>query len=103
MQTPLDDAVIDQIRQSGVDLNRLVLIDGVPHLLDIRFRMLQNNELARAMGFHGDESQYEFTGTVGQITKQIGNAVPVNIAAALVKAALSPTANQTNPAGATAP
>ena len=56
--------------------------------LDLRFRMLQNPELARAMGFEDEETQYEFVGNVTEVTKQIGNAVPVNMAAALVKAAL---------------
>ena len=67
---------------------RLVFVDGHPYLLDIRFRMLQNPELARAMGFEDDESSYEFVGNVTEVTKQIGNAVPVHLAAALVKAAL---------------
>ena len=73
-----------------IDPRRLVYVNGEPHLLDIRFRMLQNDELARAMGFEDDEMSYEFTGTATQVTKQIGNAVPVNLAAALVKAALDP-------------
>ena len=71
-----------------VDPKRLVLIDGQLHLLDIRYRMLQNPELARAMGFSDEEQAYEFVGNVTEITKQIGNAVPVRIAAALVKAVL---------------
>lgn len=74
----------------GIDPRRLVYINGDPHILDIRFRMLQNNELARAMGFSDDEIEYEFTGNTTEITKQIGNAVPVNLASALVKAILSP-------------
>ncbi len=72
-----------------VDPRRLVFVDGQPCLLDIRFRMLQNNELARAMGFDDAETRYEFHGNVGEVTKQIGNAVPVNLAAALVRATLS--------------
>lgn len=40
--------------------------------------------------FEDEETSYEFIGTVTQITKQIGNAVPVNLAAALVKASLQP-------------
>lgn len=71
-----------------VDPRRLVDIDGVPHVLDIRFRMLSNRELARAMGFDDDEVEYEFTGNVGEVTRQIGNAVPVNTAAALVRSIL---------------
>ena len=76
-------------RSLNIDPRRLVLIDGQLYLLDIRFRMLQNSELARAMGFEDDETAYEFVGNVGQVTKQIGNAVPVNLATALVRAALT--------------
>ena len=55
------------------------------------------------MGFDDDESTYEFSGTATQITKQIGNAVPVNLAAALVGALLAdlptnhPYKEETNP------
>lgn len=70
-----------------VDPRRLVLVDGQPYLLDIRFRMLNNRELARAMGFD-DESEYEFTGNAEEVTRQIGNAVECNTATALVTAIL---------------
>jgi DNA (cytosine-5)-methyltransferase 1 len=53
---------------------------------DIRFRMLEPKELARAMGFSDAETAYEFAGNKTEITKQIGNTVPVNLAAALVGA-----------------
>ena len=53
-------------------------LDGA--MLDIRYRMLQPHELARAMGF-GDE--YEFAGSKTEKVKQIGNAVAVNLAKAL--------------------
>src|SRR3984893_17914539 len=53
---------------------------------DIRFRMLEPKELARAMGFSDAKTAYEFAGNRTEITKQIGNAVPVNLAAALVGA-----------------
>ena len=53
---------------------------------DIRFRMLEPKELARAMGFSDKEAAYEFAGNQTEVTKQIGNAVPVNLAAALVGA-----------------
>jgi DNA (cytosine-5)-methyltransferase 1 len=64
------------------------LIEGVIEGLqfDIRFRMLEPKELARAMGFSDHEAEYEFVGTKTEITKQIGNAVPVNTATALVSA-----------------
>lgn len=57
---------------------------------DILFRMLEPKELAAAMGFSDDEAAYEFAGTKTEITKQIGNAVPVNTAAALVAALMRP-------------
>lgn len=75
-----------------VDPARLVLIDGQPYRLDIRFRMLNNRELARAMGFEDGEQRYEFHGSASQVTKQIGNAVAVHLAEALVRAVLAPTA-----------
>lgn len=53
---------------------------------DILFRMLHWRELARAMSFADAESDYEFAGTKTEITKQIGNAVPVRTARALVAA-----------------
>jgi DNA (cytosine-5)-methyltransferase 1 len=57
---------------------------------DILFRMLEPHELAAAMGFTSGESRYEFTGTKTDVVRQIGNAVPVNLAAALVEALMSP-------------
>ena len=82
------ESITKQMQDQNIDPQRLLFVNGQPHLLDIRFRMLQNPELARAMGFDDEESSYEFVGNVTQVTKQIGNAVPVNLAAALVKAAL---------------
>lgn len=55
---------------------------------DILFRMLTPRELARAMSFSDGELDYEFAGTKAEIIKQIGNAVPVRTAAALVGAML---------------
>ena len=66
----------------------VVVIDGERYLLDIRFRMLQPHELARAQGFRQD---YKFTGTKTEQVKQIGNAVPRNLARALVLAVLGQT------------
>jgi DNA (cytosine-5)-methyltransferase 1 len=48
--------------------------------LEIRFRMLQPMELARAQGF---PDSYKFTGNREAVVKQIGNAVPPPMAAAL--------------------
>ena len=83
-------AMLDQALEADIDPRRLVLLDGRPFILDIRFRMLQNIELARAMGFSDDETPYEFVGNVTEVTKQIGNAVAVHLAAALVRAILEP-------------
>lgn len=52
--------------------------------LDIKFRMLTNEELAKA---HGMED-FKFSGTGADITKQIGNSVPRNMAKALCHAQL---------------
>ena len=83
------EPVLKAANGDDIDPRRLVLVNGVPHILDIRFRMLNNRELARAMGFDDQETDYEFVGTVAEVTKQIGNAVPVNMAAALVKVIFS--------------
>lgn len=53
--------------------------------LDILFRMLQPHELAAAMSF---PKSYSFAGTRADQVKQIGNAVPVNTAKALIKTLL---------------
>jgi DNA (cytosine-5)-methyltransferase 1 len=53
--------------------------------LDIHFRMLQPHELAGAMGFPSD---YYWAGNREQKVRQIGNAVHVDQADALVSAAL---------------
>ncbi|OZE35647.1 MULTISPECIES: DNA cytosine methyltransferase [unclassified Rhodococcus (in: high G+C Gram-positive bacteria)] len=42
-----------------------------------RFRMLTNRECARAQGF---PDSYQFAGKASDVKKQIGNAVPVNVA-----------------------
>ena len=86
----LIEPILKQLNDAHVDPRRIIFVDGHPYLLDIRFRMLQNPELARAMGFDNEETKYEFVGNVSEVTKQIGNAVPVHLAAALVAAILSP-------------
>lgn len=82
------EPVLQNVNGDPIDPRRLVLVDGKPYILDIRFRMLTNKELARAMGFDNEETEYEFVGNVAEVTKQIGNAVPVHLAAELVKAVL---------------
>ena len=86
----LIEPILKQLNDAHVDPRRIIFVDGHPYLLDIRFRMLQNPELARAMGFDDEETTYEFVGNVSEVTKQIGNAVPVHLAAALVAAILDP-------------
>jgi DNA (cytosine-5)-methyltransferase 1 len=63
--------------------------EGQLALLDIRFRMLQPHELAAAMSF---PKSYSFAGNREQKVKQIGNAVPVNLAKALCSAIIGGTA-----------
>lgn len=53
---------------------------------DILFRMLHWRELARATSFSDEDQEYEFTGNTTEIVKQIGNAVPIKTARALVAA-----------------
>jgi DNA (cytosine-5)-methyltransferase 1 len=72
------DTVTTKDHHGLVDCER----DG--YRLDIRFRMLQPAELARAQGFEG----YEFKGNREAVVKQIGNAVPVNLAKALCREVL---------------
>jgi DNA (cytosine-5)-methyltransferase 1 len=54
-------------------------------LFDIRYRMLAPHELSAAQGF---PQKYVFEGTKTDVVKQIGNAVPVNTARNLSKAAI---------------
>jgi DNA (cytosine-5)-methyltransferase 1 len=61
--------------------------DGGLVALDIRFRMLQPHELAAGMSFDAD---YQFAGNKGDQIKQIGNAVPGELARALCRAQLAP-------------
>lgn len=62
------------------------LADG--YFIDILYRMLHWSELARATSFDDGDRTYHFTGTATEITKQIGNAVPIRTGAALCAAAL---------------
>ena len=74
----------ESLSEDDIDPRRLVWIDGVLYKLDILFRMLSNPELAASHSFNDAERDYEFKGTVAEITKQIGNSVPCGIAASLV-------------------
>lgn len=83
---------IDEPTPTICATGRVQLVEPVAEgrRFDIRFRMLEPHELARAMGFHDDETAYKFCGNKTQITRQIGNAVPVATAAALVRAIMEP-------------
>ena len=58
-------------------------------VMDILYRMLLKRELSAAMGF---PKTYHFFGNDGEVKKQIGNAVEVNIGRALVREMLRPYA-----------
>lgn len=64
----------------GLTLPKWIQEGDLVYRLEIRFRMLQPRELARAQGF---EDSYQFTGNREAVVKQIGNAVPPPMAAAL--------------------
>jgi DNA (cytosine-5)-methyltransferase 1 len=74
--------------QGRINLAMVEMTEGY----DILFRMLEPHELAAAMGFTTDEHKYEFAGTKTDQIKQIGNAVPVGTATALVKAIMADAA-----------
>lgn len=65
---------------TATDRFGLVEAEVTRYRLDIRFRMLQPRELARAQGF---ADEYVFTGSREDVVKQIGNAVPPGTAMAL--------------------
>lgn len=70
--------------------DRFGLVEPLPlgngQALDFLFRMLQPHELAGAMGF---PAGYQFAGNREDQVRQIGNAVPVQTAAALCRELLS--------------
>jgi DNA (cytosine-5)-methyltransferase 1 len=82
IEDPLDSVTV---KDRHALVRPIVVIDGEQYLLDIRFRMLQPHELAGAQGF---PNNYRFTGTKTDQVKLIGNAVPCNLARAIVTAAL---------------
>lgn len=67
------------------------LVEPTPEF-DILFRMLEPHELAAAMGFNGDDAEYEFAGTKTEKIKQIGNAVSVRKMQACVAAIMADAA-----------
>ena len=73
------------ITSSGQHLGLVVVrLGGIPYYIsDIGMRMLQPRELARCQGFDDD---YVLTGTKTQQIAKIGNSVPPQVVAALVRA-----------------
>jgi len=86
VEAVLEAAGEDEDLRIAIDQRRVFLVDGVPHVFDIRFRMLEDYELARAMGF---DPGYKFAGNKTERTRQVGNAVEHYQAKALVKALFS--------------
>jgi len=80
---------VDEPLPTVTGANRIALVQPVinGYALDIHFRMLQPHELAAAMSFPKD---YKFSGTRGDIVKQIGNAWCGELSKALCKAVLAP-------------
>lgn len=79
-------ACVDDPLDTVTARDRFGLCEPVNTLYDIGFRMLHPRELARAQGF---PDHYQFAGNSAQITKLIGNAVPVNLAEALCRELLT--------------
>lgn len=84
------EAANDNLARLAAAKRLIVIIDpvtGAPSYakLALLFRMLLNHELAAATSF---PAGYRFTGTDKEVTKQIGNAVPVATARAIIGAVL---------------
>ncbi|MGY3607628.1 MULTISPECIES: DNA cytosine methyltransferase [unclassified Bradyrhizobium] len=87
---------IDQPVPAICATGHINLVEATPQY-DILFRMLEPHELAAAMGFDGDDQQYEFVGTKTEKIKQIGNAVSVSMMKAEVKAIMADAAQMVQP------
>jgi len=90
-----DAANVDNPMPTVTTTNSLALCvpECYPWGIDIRYRMLNQDELARSQGF---DDSYEFTPTTKKdTTKLIGNAVPVGLAEAMTKSLLTPTSKPT--------
>lgn len=87
-QTAAADAPLTTIETKARHGLVTVDIDGQTFaLVDIRFRMLRPDELAKAQGFR---STYVLTGTQSEQIARIGNSVCPPVAAAVVRANLAP-------------
>jgi len=78
----------NQSTDADSDVPNLVLCtpEMWPLGVNIKYRMLQANELKQAQGF---DSSYEIKGTTTDKKEQIGNAVPVNLAKNLCRHVLT--------------
>jgi DNA (cytosine-5)-methyltransferase 1 len=80
LHEPLD--TITAKHRHGLVMAKLIETMGELGIVDIGFRMLDVDELARATGFRED---YTLCGTKADRTRQIGNAVPPPFAAAITR------------------
>jgi DNA (cytosine-5)-methyltransferase 1 len=79
---------VDEPMGTATTRDRFALVEALlaEWFVDVRLRMLHPKELAAAMGF---PPTYKFTGNRGDVVRQIGNAVEVNVARALVASLLT--------------
>ena len=87
--TTMEQPSAAALEKSGRDPMRPVCIDPSP-LPDIRFRVLENRESARGMGFDDEEQGCEFHGNRAEIPRRTGTAVPASLVAALAGATPAP-------------
>jgi len=84
---PLDEPLNTQLASERFSLVVPELVqNGLNVALDIKYRMLKPIELKMAQGF---DSDFELKGTKSERTAQVGNAVPVNMAKAVLLHTLS--------------
>lgn len=80
---------------AAVAAKRLIVDEhGHLGLLCLPLRMLANPELAAATSFTTEQYSYEFAGTTEEVTRQIGNAIPVHMAQAIISNALRPKVDE---------
>lgn len=83
---------------TGANRGELAVVQALGEY-DILFRMLEPHELAAAMGFNANGTNYKFAGTKTQMIKQIGNAVSVRKMKACVGAIMADAAPRRRAAG----
>ena len=72
----MDPGITAALGDSGIDPMRLVIIDGVPCLLNIMFRMLEVRDLAKATGFDGEERATSSASTRGRAPSRPASSFP---------------------------